>query len=73
MRVSQGQQLLHGVVVALPRQKQPEVHHLDRAESHGELSLDINNTNSRGSNKQGKAPRPQIKENPLGGLFTQRR
>ncbi len=65
MRVSQGQQLLHGVVVALPRQKQPEVHHLDRAECHGELSLDINNTNSRGSNKQGNARRPQIKENPL--------
>jgi len=53
------------VVVALPRQKQPEVHHLDRAECHGELSLDINNTNSRGSNKQGNARRPQIKENPL--------
>jgi hypothetical protein len=45
MRIAHRQQLLDGVVVALPGQEEAEVHHLDRAKGHGELSLDKNYTN----------------------------
>lgn len=72
VRVSQRQQLLHRVVVALPRQKQTEVHHLNRPERHGELSLNINNTNTKGSNKQGYTRLLLIRENRHLGDFSPR-